>query len=225
MKLLILSGFVIGLALAAGAVFLIGRSDDPVESQQAATRGRWYNVTYPTSVAANGGAFLVYAKAPLDRERPQFVVLNVDYPGAAAGLEVDGASGVVLRRGASDQADAMVSALLDALEAGLKLEPFDVQNATWPYGPGSGSEPDPLSGIIESEWLSQGRSGTLYENFRSRLIIWDSPEGVVEYTCSRMDPADKDAFGRLLLANAGPGVTLTGVDYPPGVGSCALAGP
>lgn len=224
MKLAVFGGFIVGLLLAAGALVVLSRWEQPTGSQEGQARARWYNVTYPTSVTVDGETFAVYATAPLDRARPDFVALHVDYPGEAAGLEVDGASGAVLRRGASDETSAKLSALLDALETSIQLEPFDTRSAGWPYAPGPGPQPDPLSGIITSQWTSEGRSGTLYENFRSRLIIWDSPEGVVEYTCPRMDPTDRDAFARLLLANAGPGVALRALDYPPGVDSCALGG-
>jgi hypothetical protein len=83
-----------------------------------------------------------------------------------------------------------------------------------------------MSGITESNWIAEGRTGSLFVNFRSRLIIWDdSPEGTIEYSCQVMDNADRGAFTRLLLADAAPGTSPVAVNYPEGVESCVLTGP
>ena len=54
MKLLIFSGFVLGLALAIGAVFLIGQSDEAVESQRAQPRGRLVQRHLPDKRPSDG---------------------------------------------------------------------------------------------------------------------------------------------------------------------------
>jgi hypothetical protein len=151
MKLLIFSGFVLGLALAAGAVFLIGQSDEPVESEKAQPRGRWYNVTYPTSVTAivDGVEQTFDVVVNPDVTQPHVVDLNVDYGMKGfPGITVDGAAAAVLDRAHPD--DPTQNSLLGALIAGLQFSEFDPASAPWPYRPDIGPDPNPMSGITES---------------------------------------------------------------------------
>ena len=226
MKLAILGGFVLGLALAVGAVFFIDWSGGPVKSQKAQAQGRWYNVTYPTSVTAmvdgTEQTFLVYTRT--DPNQPQSIILNIDYPKGDSGVVIDGSSAAILARG--NPIDVTISSLVDSLVAGIEFSRFDSNTAPWPYRPDVGKNPNPMSGITKSSWIAEGRTGSLFENFRSRLIIWDdSPEGTIEYSCQVMDAADRGAFTRLVLANAAPGVAPEAVNYPEGVESCVLTGP
>ncbi len=230
MKLFILSGFAIGLVLAIGVVFVVSRSDGPVESHPVVgDQGRWYNTTYPTSVTATidgvEQTFTVVSRIP-DLARPQVVALNVDYGlKGFPGITVDGEGATVLGRTNTD--DPVQQGLVDALVAGINFSKFDPGSAPYPYRSSDGSDhPDPASGITENSWTAEGRSGKIYANFRSRVIIWDdSPEGTIEYSCQMMDNIDRGAFTRLVLANAGPGVSPVAVDYPEGVEGCVLTGP
>ena len=166
--------------------------------------------------------FSVVPRIP-DKSRPQVVALNVDYGmNGFPGITVDGATATVLDRARPD--DPTQKDLLEALIAGLHFSKFDPASAPWPYRPDVGPDPDPMSGIMKSNWISEGRTGHIYENFRSRLIIWDdSPEGTIEYSCQEMDAEDRGAFTRLVLARAAPGIAAAAVDYPGGVHSCVLA--
>jgi hypothetical protein len=219
--------FVAGIAAATGAA-AIARLTDDSPSATTIGRGRWMNVTYPLTVrfeaAGDFHEVATYGNTGGYGPPEEFAILSDP---DAGGLTVDGRSGRVLkvRYNASDLVE---TAFIAALRRSLRYDPFTPGDAPWPYAgrpPKSGSEisePEPLSGIQTSSIMDiPGGSGTLYRNWRSRLVVWSEPGIGAGYYCD-VDKADRKAFSHLVAEHVPDGKKAT-ADPSAGALPCVLA--